>query len=260
MPATGQRADAVQMVHTGAVSHAVAQADPDASLGAYRSSTRAGGLGFILSSPIANLRLDYVSGANGSGVGAITVADANSVRWTAPGGTDGPAVAIASGETKLLEDGADPGKFVIVRRTTSAALGGAATAQITGVVNDAIGQLNGTVSGSITYRAIAFRAGDAVIQNLKIWIAVNDHPIRIALETPASQPAGNVQAIANETTAPTGRTFVSPTSAAHVDVLSVAALAPGAWICVWVERNLAAVVGATPRAETALGWSYTAIG
>lgn len=113
-------ADILEMYHLGAGSHNVAQTDPDISFGAFRSSTRAHSLGFIILNGIPNVNVIVVSGNNGIGAGSISATGTGSLAWTAPGSTtQGTPVAIANGETKVLKDGQDVDKFVIVDRTSA---------------------------------------------------------------------------------------------------------------------------------------------
>ena len=107
--------------NTGAGSHEAAQTDADSSIGNYRSSTRSRQLWPIVSTGFTNLTLVRLSGANQPGLGVIVALDATTLAYTGPDGTQGTGVAIANGETKVLQDGTDPEKFVEVTRTNATA-------------------------------------------------------------------------------------------------------------------------------------------
>lgn len=254
------RGDAVRLYLSGAASHGAAQADPALSLGNYRSSTRAGGLGCLLVDAIAGVRVAFVAGANGVGSGRLSATDDDSLTWQAPGGTQGTAVRVLAGEQRVLEDGADPGKFVLVTRATADALVGSMTVKTVQQFNDVLGQANGEAGSGETYRCVfVVNAGGAVVEDLKIWIDESVTNVAIALEEPSARAGGFCQTVADADTAPTGVTFVSPDAADHADVVTVDALLPGEHVGLWVRRDLTSVA-AGPRYDVPLAWSFVAIG
>jgi hypothetical protein len=86
-------------------------------------------LAATITSPIANVTVDYVAGSNGTGTGTLAATGTDTLAWTPPGGTQGAAVTILNGETKILEGGGTGGanKYVRVTRTSAAVLSGTAT-------------------------------------------------------------------------------------------------------------------------------------
>jgi len=252
MPLINQRADSLRLYLSGASSDAGTQADPALSLGNFRSTTRCGSLGYILTSPIAGARVDFVSGANGTGTGTLYAPTVNTLAWTAPGGTQGEAVTIANGETRVIED-ADAGKFIIVTRTSADDLTGTSSARLVNIYNDVFGQTNAAAGTGNAYRCVVLKAG-ATINHLRVWIDASVSNVAIALEQPSSQPSGSFTTIANATTSP-GLIFVSPTSASHADALAVQVLAPNEQVAVWIRRDLTAI-DAGPRYEVPIRWSY----
>jgi hypothetical protein len=259
MPDPRTRADALSLFQTGAVSAGAGQADPALSLGGYRASNRAGGRSMLLGPALRGVRIDYAAGANGAGTGSLQATGAGSLGWTPPGGARGAAVAIANGQTKLIE-GADPAQFVIVTRTSADDLAGAAAVELLDVCNDVLGQADGEVPAGTTYRCVCLKNGPAqTVTGLKVWLGDCTDDVAIALEQPGSQPDGAFQVIANEAAAPTGVSFVSPTSAAHADVITVAALGPDEQVAIWTRRDLSAAA-ATPKGRLSLGWSYRVTG
>lgn len=262
MSSTRTRADALSMYLTGAAGAGGVQADPDLSLGGHRSSSRAGTLGYLLSGSLPGVRIDYAAGENGSGIGALDAAGVDELVWTPPGGTQGDPVAIADGEQKLLEGGdGDASKFILVTRTSAEDLAGGYTVELLPVFNDVIGSANWSTDGfAMEYRCVCLKNGPGgVVKDLKVWLGTNTNAVAIAKEDPASQPDGAFQTIPDPVTAPTGLSFVSPTSAVHVDVITVARLNPNEQLALWIRRDMT-LASATARAQVAIAWSYTLIG
>lgn len=139
-------ADAVRWYMTGASLDGGYQGAQAASLGGYRSGVRVGGLGFARRSLVRGVRLEYVSGSNGVGVGSLVAQDEVSLSWAAPGGSAGPAVLLAEGQTRMLVDGTDSDRFVLVTRTSSLSLVGSESVHCYEVVGNVLGGSN--VSGS----------------------------------------------------------------------------------------------------------------
>lgn len=167
--------DSIRAYLTGAGSDGGAQADDDASLGNYRSSTELTVLQADDTTPIANVTVDFVSGENGTGNGTLTAVDADTLAWTAPGGSQGVSVAIANGETKILEDGTTRSKYIRVTRTSATALTGTPTVVLSEVLNNVIAFDNvasaEATAGDDEYRAYALKNVAAIdVLNLKLWI------------------------------------------------------------------------------------------
>jgi len=170
-----RHADALGFFLTGAESDGGAQADPDLSLGGYRSSMLIEQRGFFLEGSITGVKIDRIAGANGEGAGLLETIDGGSLRWTAPGGSAGPITAIANGETKLLESGGEHSKFIIASRHTADDLKDDAVVMIVPVYNSAVGSSNVSHSereaGEVKLRCIAVKAhGSNDIINLKVWV------------------------------------------------------------------------------------------
>ena len=169
-----RRADGLGLYLTGAASDGAAQADPDAALGNFRSSTEIRALGGLITDTIAPLSLAVASGANGEGTGTVTVAAGGNLTYAPPGGTAGAEVAIANGESKLLV-GTDIDKVVRVTRNTAGSMGGSMVMEFKKSFNDALGFGNVAnserVSGISRYRGIMLRAHGAFgILDTRIWI------------------------------------------------------------------------------------------
>jgi hypothetical protein len=156
MPELTTHADSLRMFLTGAGSDGGSQSSDALSLGNYRSSTELVSLGQVITSPISNVTVDFVGYENGTGAGTLTAIDANTLAWTPPGGSQGAGVAIANGESKLLE-GANVNQFIRVTRTSATGLTGTATVTLSNVFNNLIGFPNvssaGATSGGNNYLA-----------------------------------------------------------------------------------------------------------
>ena len=170
-------ADAVRMHLTGVHSDSGRQPDPDTSLGNYRATTQVPGLSFRVKNAFSNVRIDFVAGENGEGVGILAAPSASSLRWTPPGGTQGTAVTIASGETKVIEGGTSASKYIRVTRTDSNDLTGTSTVVLTEDFNNVIGFDNVSsaeaAAGDTEYRCVCLKNhGSGSVTNLKVWLGL----------------------------------------------------------------------------------------
>lgn len=159
MPAEKTRADSIRDYLTGAGSDGGAQADPDLSLGDYRSSTEVHKYTVTLVNPIANITVDHVGAGAALGDGSLECLDANTLRWKDNGGTYGISAAVANGVTIIIEPDGDPGAFIRITRTSATDLvPGTATVQLTLEVGNAVGMDDVTTAeaaaGQGNYRAI----------------------------------------------------------------------------------------------------------
>lgn len=171
-----QNIDSVGVYLSGASSDGGAQADPDLSLGNYRSSSRADLIGFAISTPINGIKIERIGAANGYGYGSLEVVNGNSLTWTAPGGSPGEAIAISNNETKVLETDGDPRKYIVVSCHTTDTLRGSAAVKLIPITNNVIGFSNVSDSersaGEIKLRCIVFKNLNLsyVVRNLKFYI------------------------------------------------------------------------------------------
>jgi len=175
MPDEKTHADALRFYLTGAGSDGGAQADPDAALGDYRSSTLCEFLAITVTNPISNVTVDFAAGLNGTGDGTLTATGNDTLAWTAPGGSQGANVTILNGETKILEDGTTASKFVRVTRTTADNLTGTATCTLADTYNDVVGLDNVSsaeaAAGDDEYRAVMLKNESASdITVLKLYL------------------------------------------------------------------------------------------
>jgi hypothetical protein len=254
MPLPSTYADILQVVLTGAASHAAAQTDPDASLGGFRSSTRCDGRSFLLLDAMSNLRVDLVSGANPTGDGIVTAIADDWVTWTSPGGAQGEAVQILSGQQRMLED-VTASRYVLVSRSNAQPLVGAMTVQIVEALNNVLGMGNADLSTPIKYRQIGFVNTSAgfEIQNLIVTVAANAGDVHLFTDSAQpTQPSGAAGSIVSETSSPSGVTTPGST-------LALPTLYPGQWAPVWISRDIG-VITPQPLIRSLLTWTFDLIG
>lgn len=175
MSDTNTRADSLGVYFTGAGSDGGSQATAALALGNYRSATEETPLGITVTSAIANVTVDFAAGLNGTGSGSLTAVTTGSLAWTAPGDSQGTAVAIANGESKVLESAGSSGKYIRVTRTSAASLTGTATVTLASVFNNVIGMPNVTsseaTSGKNYYLAYCLKNRNSIsVGSVKVFL------------------------------------------------------------------------------------------
>lgn len=193
MPNEKSHADSIRVFLTGADTDGGAQAAPNSSLGKNRSSTLAKFLGDTITDPISNITVDFCSGANGAGNGALTATGNDELKWTPPGGTQGAGVTILNGETKILEAGnSEPEKYIRVSRTSTANLTGTATVALADEFNNIIGFDNVTsaeaAAGDTEYRCLCFKnEASSEVKSVKAWVGtLGTQRVSATTQLPAS--------------------------------------------------------------------------
>lgn len=237
MPSTDRLVDALGLFLTGGATNT----NPDLSLGGLPSSRRVRGLGSIVDYPIvAALRIDNVYPANGEGVGTLSITATGELTWTPPGASAGTPVAVPAGESRIVA-GTDANKAVrVFKEAGLTALPSTSEAvELVPIMNGALAHANVShaqrLAGVTTYRAIALVAPGAYgVTDLRLWmppVADAQAVFSLATETPV---AGSIQTIANETTAPTGLSWSTPTS--EGSALRIPPISPGSPIGLWIRR------------------------
>lgn len=165
--------DGLGIYLTNADAQGAAQPNADLSIGGYRSSTELARLGYRVERSIGPLRIDWLSGANGTGVGRLG-ANGSTAYWQPYGESVGASVAIADGETKLLVS-ADTDKAVRITRDRATDLGGEMRLDCKLAFNTALGLDNVSsaerAAGHISYRALMLRAhGLLDVTSIAIWV------------------------------------------------------------------------------------------
>ncbi len=244
--------DSIGAYLSGATVAGASQKSDAASLGGYRAAERVVCLRWHRYNAITGLRVDYVSGACGAGLGRLRVSSANTARFAAPGDAFGVATRIPVRGSALLRshrigDATASQRYCIVSRPSIGDLGGAETLQLMNVANNAVAAGNFTeaesASGAYHYRCVYLRNdSDANVVNLKVWLPVADN-LAIALESPTAE---YVAPVADESTAPVGPSFSSPTG--YAAGLAVPMLTPGSVHALWIRTAIGAS-NTTPEAS-----------
>ena len=165
--------DALGIYLTNSQAQGAAQPNADLSLGGYRASTELMRMGYRVSKPVGPLRVDFLSGAQGTGQGKLG-ANGSTVYWQPPGGANGNAITIANGETKLVI-GDDTDEAIRITRDSATDLGGEMLLSLKIPFNTAHGLDNISsaerAAGHTSYRALMLRAhGAADVTSIAIWI------------------------------------------------------------------------------------------
>lgn len=194
-------------------------------------------------SPMGGVVIDKLAG-NSAGEGTLFFDDsANTLAWSSPGDTFGDPVDVSSG-TKFTLFSASGGYIQITvtfGSTPSADV--TATVTVSQVMENLFHNINKTqsIEGHIDYRCFYLRSDETVetFYNSKIYIKTQPpgaDSIEIGIDpngvNDGSTPAAT---IANETTAPAGVTFSTPTSGSPI---VVGDLSPGDEVAIWVKRTV----------------------
>ncbi len=249
--------DALGLYLTGSASNH----DPDVSLGGAASVCEVRSMGAIVANDcIPGLLIEQVFPANGVGAGSITVINSTTgrVQYTPPDGLAGDIEVLASGGRVLLT-GADQTKAIRVYRVAGAKFEGTTSFDIVGNMNGVFAMKNVTdaqrQAGVTTYRAIILSAhGGFELTDLLIW-AESESGAQASFELGTEATVGGeIQTIANETTAPSGVSF-----SAAVDegsAISIASLSPSAGVGLWIKRILPASGVADIREDVTLNFFF----
>jgi len=258
----GTGPDGLGLYLTGAASDGGTQTNPDASLGNFRSSTEVAALGAIVGNGLPSLIINQVADKNTSGGTGTIRSNGSAIYYTPPGGSEGPAVIIIDGETKIAP-GANPDKFIRVTRSGSTLKVDSASLSITDIFNNAVGMSNITnaqrVAGVTTYRALMLRShGPRKIKDIKIWLgAMTGTQSTISIGLEAVGGGNNIQTIVDENTAPTGIVWSAPTTEATG--LSIAELATAINHGLWVRRVFPAAGNVKEREIIELEYSFQGV-
>lgn len=213
--------------------------NPDDSLGGVRSSARVRGLGAIVSKAIPALRIENVFPACGEGDAEIQINSDGDLVFYPPGdAVGGDPVTIAAGETKILA-GADDDQAVRVSRVAGFDFSGLMQMKLVNAMNGVLGQSNvndaARQAGSTTYRALMLHApGLYGVIDIRLWMP--PVPAAQAVYSLAVEDlvAGAIQTLADETTAPAGVAWVTPTT--EGSALTIPGISPGASKGLWIRR------------------------
>jgi hypothetical protein len=96
------------------------------------------------------------------------------------------------------------------------------------------------------------------VVNVKIWIyrAMSDPNLALAIGFDPVGKNGVAQTIPNQTTAPTGVTFVSPFTEVSSTVLNINTFAAGDKQCIWIKQFGNKGIASIPQASYGIKWSF----
>ena len=229
---------------TGAATEGDPQTDPNGSLGGRRSGTILQSLTASAPVNVTGVVIDDVPAQSGAGAATLAFTFAGTtLAYTAPGDTAGVAVSVSADGTYELYSN-DTAKYMIVT-VTSASLPAADQSDAITLANIAEGLFDSVSSaeaaaGDTEYRAVMLKNESAyTMYAAKVWIETNtpfvDDSVEIGIEAPS---VGDIQSVADESTAPVGVTFYP--AAGEANALSIGDLAAGANYGVWVRRVVSA--------------------
>lgn len=233
-------ADALRAYLSGAYAVSAPQPSCRRSLGGNGSSTPAESYSISRPAAIRGLRIDYVAGMCGIGLGRIVATEAG-VRWAPPralgiaGNQFGAVVSLTKGTPAVLYGPAGyEGDWIEVTRTSDYVPTGQETVQVMNTLNNVVGGSDFYDSSAVRFRCVMFQAVTEVTA-LRFWCEAGA-TIRIGIGYPTN---GALELIADENTRPAGVTWYNVTE----DPLYGLLITAGNWIGLWIER--------TPGAEPA---------
>jgi hypothetical protein len=212
--------------------------DPDDSLGGAISSKLIKGMEPIYGTPVQGLIIEDATPENLEGAASIAIIGTQAT-YTPPDGQAGSAVSIAAGERKVLT-GADADKAVRILRVSGLTWAGTASFDLVDVLNSVFGMGNvpsaDRVAGSVRYRAIFVKALQDV-DDVICWITTDGQAsFALASETPESD--GSIQTISDDSTAPSGLSWVNATSESAA--IDLGDLSVDDTVGLWIRRTFPA--------------------
>ena len=243
--------------------------DPALSIGGAISSSRVLNQSTSGLSLITGVTIDDATG-NTPGAGTLTYTySGKTLTWTPYAGASGTAVAVGA-DGRYFIQGAGTGAGGLAITVVNASLPGSNVSDTITVANQTEKMFKNltkaeTLAGVTKYHCFAVKNIHASMSMLSIleWIAANtpgQDNITIGLD-PIVAGAGGTgpTAIANENTAPSGVTFVNPTSITDANVQAVGTLTFGQCRFIWFKQQVPANCTTTTTSNTFnRGYSITA--
>lgn len=238
--------DSVAWHLTGASAAGKSQRDQSLSLGGFRSGVPLRSMTWDCRQPMVGVEILGVGALNGRGTGSLEAITDDSLRWTPPGGVAGTAIALTQGqEAKLF--GFESGAWIQVRRNSTLPMVGIHSVQCVDIYNNAIGFDNvasaDAVAGETFYRAVMGKNEfDGPMTDIKIWLDADANTgTAIGYEVAVGE---EIQTIVDETTAPTGITWVTGTTS--TTGISIPSVAAGESFGLWIRKTIAADSNPSP--------------
>ena len=173
------------------------------------------------------------AGRNGSGVGRLrsSPSNASALEWKAPGSSSwGTPVDVSAGGSHLLEDGADPGKWLRVTAFPSFLVGAGEESEV--YLGDRVNAIGGD-------EVSAAEASAGLVESHALEL-VNESPMTVLNLNAWLDPTTSGLEISDD-----DATWVSPTVEGSALALS-SALAPAASVSLFVRRTVGAGASAAP--------------
>jgi hypothetical protein len=162
MPAQYTRGDSLYEFLSGSLVDGGPQANPNLSLGGYRSSTEAVSLGVSIANPIPNAVILYACGGNPQGPGQLVALDGYNLTWQPSGASSpgDPVTFAGTNDIQVVEASNAPGQYLRIQ-APGPFTPGTSTITLSYLFNNLFGLDNITIavaaSGGNEYRASIVR-------------------------------------------------------------------------------------------------------
>jgi hypothetical protein len=218
------------------------------SLGGFKSGTAVQVFNPIRHTPMPGITIDNIGLEDGPGTFVIAAPTEGSLQFGREGEDLGTEVTIANGATVTLTADNDH-EFIIVTRTSANPLGGTESLSIRDNYNNAVAGTDfidsEVVGGGDKYKAIFVEnVGDDDLQN--VTLTVGSGTVTVGKEAPGG--SGDIQTIANETTAPAAISFGASTN--------LGTLTAGDTYGVWIKNTVVNGETADARVEIVIDYTY----
>lgn len=252
--------DSLRCLLTGANAANAVQRNHCVSLGGWPSCSEANGLGVDVVREMSGIQIDFASPLNPEGLGALTAISTGSFAWTPCGGTQGVAVAIANGETKIIPGEAEE-QYIRVTRTSADDLSGSASLDLHVCPNTvAAGADEVKPLSEVMVRCMILKNVSAYdINNLIVWVEGGaEHQFRVASDTPDADGRITDTSVNGETYVPVGNNDWNWGQTPGTG-LAVGTLAAGEIVGIWIRKN-SFVQDASPKVLSEIHWQYDLMG
>lgn len=229
---------------------------PEFSLGGARSNTALTSEIADASAPIVGVTIDALAG-NGAGAGSVFFDFSETeLSWAAPGDTLGTPVGVGTTGAYTLFSATDGYIHVTIAAGSLPTADATATVNVTQSMENLFDDIDKTesIAGDVEYRCFYIWNNDSAETFYNVNAYIKSQPtgadsLELALDSGGMN--ATAETIANESTAPTGETFTSPTQGSP---LAVGNMAAADSIAIWVKRTISAnTLVSTPADLSVIG-------